>query len=202
MFSRSGREVKPKQYEIPVDDEPAKLDSQYEVKMLSSFKRKRGRPPKHLKVIKEKSKKLLTESYHLENGITPKDSKDSTETIKNNSGPELPAVECLKVTKSQNESKALVVTAKENFIAECATETSANIELDSGSSNDVLEVDGFGQSAAINDISNESFSPDDNNIKVLEKKEEDKVASSKMEVLPEVKSSSKLRFKCNLEMSL
>ena len=78
MFSRSGREVKPKHFDSPVDDEPANISREEPRKTQSGFKRKRGRPPKYAKQTQDMSTNSSCET-------TPGDS--SRNNAGNYSGP-------------------------------------------------------------------------------------------------------------------
>ena len=180
MFSRSGREVKPKQFEIPVDDEPAH-DSDYESKTLTSVKRKRGRPPKQIKMV---NKRVTVDGKHFSQEPS-KETSEITQLKNLVSSQESDAVEYSDATKSQNESEAPMVTLKETLNVESPT----NIELDTGSSNDGLRVEELVESTGLNDFSSDSLNLDDDNMKALIKLDVEKAASSKVESLPEDKST-------------
>ena len=172
MFSRSGREVKPKQFEIPIDDEPAHHDSDFETKTLTSVKRKRGRPPKQLKVVNDKTKRLITAGKQLTRGSVDETSDNVQITLSSQISD---VAQNTEVIKSQTESEAPMVTLKDSLNVESHIETPSNI--DAGSSSDGLRVEELVEPAALN-FSAGTLNLDDDNMKALIKLDVEKATSS------------------------
>ena len=189
MFSRSGREVKPKHYEIPVDDEPAQHDSDEEVKVLTGVKRKRGRPPKQVKTIGESSKKPSGYRKQIPRLATRKETDEAqTEDNVCISSHEENLANC---TKAREMSSSVTVSTEnlKGQTTEKHVETPTNIELDAGSSCDGLQVEEFVESnKGLNNVADGTLNLNEDSLKVLMKLDVEKTVPSSKNGLSDDKS--------------
>ena len=194
MFSRSGREVKPKHYEIPVDDEPAQRDSDEEVKVLTGVKRKRGRPPKQVKTTGESSRKPIGYRKQLPQLTALKESDETqTENSVGISSHEENLANYSKTGEISSNSSVSTEKLKGSLTTEKHGETPTNIELDAGSSSDGLQVEEFVESSkGLSDFSDGTLNLNEDSLKVLMKLNDVKPLSSTEDRLSEDKSKTSL----------
>ena len=188
MFSRSGREVKPKHYEIPVDDEPAQHDSDEEVKVLTGVKRKRGRPPKQVKTIGESSKKPIGYRKQLPQLAARKETDETQDNVCISSHEENLS-NCTKAREMSSNVTVSTENLKEFQTTEKHVETPTNIELDAGSSCDGLQVEEFVESnKGLNNVADGTLNLNEDSLKVLMKLDVEKTVPSAKSGLSDDKS--------------